>query len=95
MVMLRFALAFGLLSASVAQPTLPAVAKAGPKPAPVAVACDWDISGRWQCGYSTKEECLAALRKLRREHPDVTGCWLSTADPDWWHYGLYVLEYYP
>ena len=84
-----------LLGASLIQPLPTAAPAKGPRPAPVAVDCQLDISGRMQCAYNTKDECLAAARKLRRTFRDVQGCWLSTADPDGWHYDLYVLEYYP
>lgn len=67
----------------------------GPKPAPEPTECQLDISGRMQCAYPTYDECRAALRAMRRDHVDVQGCWLSTADPSWWHYDQYVLEYWP
>jgi hypothetical protein len=67
----------------------------GPKPTPQPTECQLDISGRMQCAYSTYDECRTALRTLRHQHPDVQGCWLSTADPSWWHYDQYILEYWP
>jgi hypothetical protein len=82
-----------LLIAGLGAPSMPLAAK-GPKPVPVG-ECQLDISGRMQCAYETRDQCLQALRALRREHYDVQGCWLSTADPTWWHYNRYVLEYYP
>lgn len=83
-----------LLGASAVSPTLPAVAKGPPAPPPA--ECRLDISGRMQCAYETRDECKAGIRYYRRNgHPEASGCWLSTADPDWWHYGKYVLEYWP
>ena len=90
----KIILASVLVAGTLVPPISPLAAR-GPEPAPEPVACNLDISGRWQCAYTTKAECTAALRALRPEHHDVSGCWLSTADPDWWHYGLYVLQYWP
>lgn len=46
------------------------------------------------CAYSSSSACNAAARALRREHPVyLGGCYLSTADPGYWHYGMWVLEY--
>jgi len=66
----------------------------GPKPVPVG-ECQLDISGRMQCAYDSQSECLAAARAYRRIYSDVRGCFFSTADPDWWHYHRWVLEYAP
>ena len=91
---LRFLVSIAVLLGSEAAFASPPAGR-GPKPAPQPTECQLDISGRMQCAYPTYEECRAALRALRRDHPDVSGCWLSTADPSWWHYDQYVLEYYP
>ena len=90
--MLRLLLSTLLLVATMPV-AAPAIAK-GPRPAP-AGECRPDISGRMQCAYDTQSECLAAARAIRRENRTVQGCWLSTADPNWWHYDRWVLEYYP
>ena len=84
----------GLLAASDVAFSAPPAGR-GPKPPPEG-DCRLDISGRMQCAYPTYDECRAALRAFRREQVDLaSGCWLSTADPNWWHYDQYVLEYYP
>ena len=93
--MRNWLLAAALLGASMVPPSSPAVAKGSPPP-PTPVDCQLDISGRMQCAYVTRDECRAGIRYFRRNgHPEASGCWLSTADPDWWHYGKYVLEYWP
>lgn len=86
-------LSLALLIASIPATTTPTAAK-GPKPAPVG-ECQLDISGRMVCAYDTQSECLAAVRALRRTYRDARGCYLSTADPDWWHYDRWILEYTP
>ena len=91
--MRRLVLICAILSASIVTPLTPMAAK-GPPVAPPG-DCRPDISGQTLCAYPTREECRAALRIIRRDHPEVWGCWLSTADPDWWHYGKYVLQYWP
>jgi hypothetical protein len=46
------------------------------------------------CAYSSFSACSSAARKLLREHPAYLGrCYLSSADPGYWHYGMWVLEY--
>ena len=90
--MLKLLLAAALLVSSVVPSFAPAIAK-GPKPAPAPEECRDD---QWLtvCTYSSQSECLSAARALRRERPSfVSGCYLSTADPDYWHYGQWVLEY--
>jgi hypothetical protein len=87
-----------MLSLALLLATIPAtttsVAAKGPKPAPVG-ECQMDIGWRMVCAYDTQSECLAAVRSLRRTYRDVQGCYLSTADPDWWHYGRWILQYTP
>ena len=93
--MKRLLVAAALLSLSAIPPSTPAIAK-GPPPPPEAVDCQLDISGRMQCAYLTLGECRTALRSMKRTyHRNVFGCYQSTADPEWWHYGLYVLEFWP
>lgn len=82
-----------LLGTSITAPLSPAMAK-GPKPAPTPVECQVDISGRIVCAYTTKDECLSAVRAMRRTNRSVWGCYYS-AEPEWWHYGLWFLEYQP
>ena len=92
--MQKLLLIAALLGTSITAPLSPAAAKGAP-PAPTPVDCQLDVSGRMQCAYTTQAECLTAARAKRKTNRTVQGCYLSTADPDWWHYGLWYLEYYP
>ena len=92
---IRLSLILALVGSSNVALSAPPPGK-GPKPAPEPTECQLDISGRMQCAYATYDECRAAMRVFRREGYDLaSGCWLSTADPSWWHYDQYVLEYWP
>jgi hypothetical protein len=88
--MLKPLVSIALVATSISPPAL----ARGPKPPPVVTEeCRQDGS-LTVCAYDTKDECVSAARALRRQRPlFVNGCFLSTADPDYWHYGRWFLEY--
>lgn len=87
----RLVLASALLVASIVPPASSAAAKG--KPVAEEGVCMED-SSLTVCAYSSFSACSSAARKLLREHPAYLGrCYLSSADPGYWHYGMWVLEY--
>jgi hypothetical protein len=89
--MSRLLLVSALLAASIVPPVSPAAARG--KPVHEDGVCMQD-SSLTVCAYSSQNACLTAARAIRRDKPAyLGGCYLSTADPDYWHYGMWVLEY--